>query len=221
LVAIVVKQFCSQLFEHEYDLSLALRIVAIARSFLLGLLIVAEVGNKNVAALPVNTVSVTVESPSTKLSHPRLWVVSGGQTGVDRAALDTAMSLYLPVRGWCPKGRLAEDGTISSIYPLQETPGTEYAVRTEWNVRDSDGTIILAYGELAGGTKLTAELAHKYKRPVLVLDAITFSQDDIAHFHQWIQQNHIRILNVAGPRESAKPGTIYKRARNILQQLLG
>jgi uncharacterized protein YjbI with pentapeptide repeats len=79
------------------------------------------------------------------LSHSRLWIVTGGQTGVDRATLDTALSLFLPVRGWCPKGRIAEDGIIPPVYPLQETTSTDYAVRTEWNVRDSDGTLILAY----------------------------------------------------------------------------
>ena len=160
-----------------------------------------------------------MEAESTVSSHSRLWIVTGGQTGVDRAALDTALSLFLPVRGWCPRGRLAEDGTIPSVYPLQETTSTDYAVRTEWNVRDSDGTIILAYEPLAGGTKLTADLAHKYNRPILVLDALSFSKDDIDRFHRWTQENHIRILNVAGPRESAKPGVIYKRAQDILKQL--
>ncbi len=157
---------------------------------------------------------------NTVSAHPRLWIVTGGQTGVDRAALDTALSLLLPVRGWCPKGRLAEDGKIPPVYPLQETKSTDYAVRTEWNVRDSDGTMILAYGSLSGGTKLTAELAHQYHRPVLVIDALSFSKDDVTRFQKWIQENQIRILNVAGSRESSQPGVIYQRAQVVLATLL-
>ncbi len=153
------------------------------------------------------------------LSHQRLWIVTGGQTGVDRAALDTALSLFLPLRGWCPKGRLAEDGTILPVYPLQETPTTEYAVRTEWNVRDSDATLILSYGTIEGGTKLTAELARKYNRPVLILNALTFTNSDIPRFYKWIEENRIRILNIAGSRESAQPGTIYTRASYVLKQI--
>jgi hypothetical protein len=170
-------------------------------------------------ALPIETKQVPVKEDAA-LSAQRLWIVTGGQTGVDRAALDTALSLGLPVRGWCPKGRLAEDGTIPPIYPLQETPSTEYAVRTEWNVRDSDATLILSYGTLEGGTKLTAELARKYNRPVLILNALTFTNSDIARFYKWIEKNHIRILNIAGPRESAQPGIIYTRASSVLKQIL-
>ena len=153
-------------------------------------------------------------------SHPRLWLVTGGQTGVDRATLDTALSLFLPVRGWCPKGRLAEDGMIPPVYPLQETTSTEYAVRTEWNVRDSDATLILAYGPLEGGTKLTEDLAKRYNRPSLVLNALSLGKTDMTRFWNWIREHNIRILNVAGPRESAKPGVIYSRAREVLKQLL-
>lgn len=156
-----------------------------------------------------------------ELSHSRLWIVTGGQTGVDRATLDTALSLFLPVRGWCPRGRLAEDGIIPSVYPLQETTSTDYAVRTEWNVRDSDGTLILVYGPLEGGTKLTKDLAKRYNRPSLVLNALSFSKNDTTRFWSWVREHNIRILNVAGPRESAKPGVIYSRAREVLKQLLG
>ncbi len=168
-------------------------------------------------ALPVTTPSEKRESIS---SHQRLWVVTGGQTGVDRAALDTALSLLLPVRGWCPKGRLAEDGKIPSVYPLQETTSTDYAVRTEWNVRDSDGTLVLTYGPLEGGTKLTVDLTRKYNRPVLIIDALSFSEKDATRFWSWIQEHNIRILNVAGPRESSRPGVIYNRARYVLKQIL-
>lgn len=153
-------------------------------------------------------------------SYQRLWIVTGGQTGVDRAALDTALTLFLPVRGWCPFGRLAEDGKIPLIYPLQETTSTEYAIRTEWNVRDSDATIILSYGQLGGGTKLTVELAQKYHRPSLIINAPTYSDRDKTNFQKWIKDYHIRILNIAGPRESDQPGVIYFQARNILPNLL-
>lgn len=183
----------------------------------LALVIVAGVLQGKAIALPVPTPSDKREST---LSHQRLWVVTGGQTGVDRAALDTALSLLLPVRGWCPKGRLAEDGKISSVYPLQETTSTDYAVRTEWNVRDSDGTLVLAYGSLEGGTKLTADLAHKYERPVLIIDVLSFNENDVARFWSWIGAHNIRILNVAGPRESSRPGVIYNRARDVLKHLL-
>ncbi len=157
---------------------------------------------------------------SVESSDQKLWIVAGGQTGVDRAALDTGLSLLLPVRGWCPKGRLAEDGKIPLIYPLQETTSTEYALRTEWNVRDSDGTMILAYGPLEGGTKLTANLAHKYHRPLFIINALSFNKDQIPRFHKWIEENHIRILNIAGSRESAQPGVVYSRAKEVLKQIL-
>ncbi|MEH2087026.1 putative molybdenum carrier protein [Nostoc sp.] len=181
------------------------------------LFIVGGLMQSKAIALPIATPSEKGESIS---SHQRLWVVTGGQTGVDRAALDTALSLLLPVRGWCPKGRLAEDGKIPPVYPLQETTSTDYALRTEWNVRDSDGTLVLAYGSLEGGTKLTADLAHKYDRPVLIINALSFSENDAARFWSWIQKHNIRILNVAGPRESSQPGVIYNRARYVLKQLL-
>ena len=97
-------------------------------------------------------------------------VISGGQTGVDRAALDVAVELGLIGGGWCPAGRLAEDGTIPEHYPLTETPTPEYEERTEWNVRDSDGTLILTIGEPSGGTAHTIECALAQAKPYFVLD---------------------------------------------------
>ncbi len=191
--------------------------VIMSGGVVLALLIVGGLIQGKAMALPIATPSEKGEPIS---SHQRLWVVTGGQTGVDRAALDTALSLLLPVRGWCPKGRLAEDGKIPPVYPLQETTSTDYGLRTEWNVRDSDGTLVLAYGALEGGTKLTADLAHKYDRPVLIINALSFSGNDAARFWSWIQKHNIRILNVAGPRESSRPGVIYNRARYVLKQLL-
>jgi predicted Rossmann fold nucleotide-binding protein DprA/Smf involved in DNA uptake len=93
-------------------------------------------------------------------------IVSGGQTGVDRAALDIALALGIPCGGWCPRGRGAEDGVIPARYPLQETCSHDYAERTRRNVIDSDGTLILAIGALHGGTLLTAQLAEKAASPV-------------------------------------------------------
>ena len=144
-------------------------------------------------------------------------VVSGGQTGVDRAALDAALALGLACGGWCPRGRLAEDGKVPDRYPLVETPSDDYEQRTEWNVRDSDGTLILYRGVLKGGSALTARLAERYDRPSLVLDLM--SAPDPLLIREWIAKNEIRVLNVAGPRASASPG-LYEQARALLVVLL-
>src|SRR5207247_8623955 len=97
-------------------------------------------------------------------------LISGGQTGVDRAALDVALELGLPCGGWCPRGRRAEDGPIDARYPLQETRSAAYPVRTRWNVRDADGTLILMRGRPDRGTALTRELAEAMNKPLLVVD---------------------------------------------------
>ncbi|MFD2113298.1 putative molybdenum carrier protein [Thiorhodococcus fuscus] len=131
-------------------------------------------------------------------------VVSGGQTGVDRAALDAALELGLTVRGWCPRGRRAEDGPIANAYPLTETPSRDYAERTEWNVRDSDATLILYRGSLTGGTRLTADLARRLGRPLCARDLPLRSDPDA--ILSWLLTNRIRSLNCAGPRESGAPG---------------
>ena len=89
---------------------------------------------------------------------------------MDRAALDVALELGFPCGGWCPSGRLAEDGPLQEIYPLKETPSKAYAQRTEWNVRDSDGTLVLHRGSLSGGTALTVELTKENNKPCLVID---------------------------------------------------
>ncbi|MBI2346093.1 MAG: putative molybdenum carrier protein [Deltaproteobacteria bacterium] len=146
-------------------------------------------------------------------------IISGGQTGVDRAALDIALELKIPCGGWCPKGRQAEDGAIDPMYPLQETPLANYAQRTEWNVRDTDGTLILTWGSPSGGTAYTIECAKSYRRPLLIGEMKKPPLKTV--FLQWITEHQIQTLNVAGPRESLAPGVIYREARQILTDWLG
>lgn len=144
-------------------------------------------------------------------------VISGGQTGVDRAALDAALACALPCGGWCPRGRSAEDGVIDARYPLRETPSTDYRQRTAWNVRDGDATLILARdGELRGGTRLTYDLARRSGKPyrIVLLEA----SPDIASLLRWIRSHSIDTLNIAGPRESQEPG-IYDQSLGLLQPL--
>ena len=146
-------------------------------------------------------------------------VVSGGQSGVDRAALDAARELGIPSGGWCPKGRRAEDGRIPRRYRLVETPSGNYIQRTEWNVRDSDGTLIVNRGRLDGGTLLTAELARgRYRKPLLVVQLGRRIRAE--RFRAWRARHRVRVLNVAGPRESKRPG-IYRAAKALLERLLG
>jgi hypothetical protein len=144
-------------------------------------------------------------------------VISGGQTGVDRAALDVALRLGLACGGFCPRGRRAEDGPIDERYPLVETPSDDYAERTEWNVRHSDGTLVLARGSLSGGTALTIELARRLGRPCHVVDLAR--DPDPVRAARWLAEARIHVLNVAGPRESQRPG-IGAEARTFLERLL-
>jgi hypothetical protein len=145
-------------------------------------------------------------------------IVSGGQTGVDRAALDVALEVGIPCEGWCPRGRKAEDGGIAARYPLQETPSARYAERTEWNVRDSDGTLILTAGPPVGGTALTIACASRLGKSQHTATFGTESADP-ALVLAWLREHSIRRLNVAGPRESQQPG-IYDRTRAFLRSLL-
>jgi hypothetical protein len=145
-------------------------------------------------------------------------IVSGGQTGVDRAALDVALELGIPCGGWCPAGRWAEDGPIDARYPVVETPSADPAARTEWNVRDSDATLLLTTGKESPGTTLTRNVARRLGKPVYVLHAR--SPEDVGMFRRWLQVANVRTLNVAGPRESESPG-IHAEAMRILRALLG
>lgn len=148
----------------------------------------------------------------------RLCIVNGGQSGVDRAALDSALKLMLPCRGWCPTERWAEDGVISAQYPMQECGSPTPAVRTELNAIDSDGTLVLTKGNPQDGTPLTVERAQLHGKPTLVM---TLGEaPDIEGFWKWINSNDIRILNIGGPRESFEPGTVYAASRVILDVIL-
>ncbi|MGH8119101.1 MAG: putative molybdenum carrier protein [Gammaproteobacteria bacterium] len=146
-----------------------------------------------------------------------LCINSGGQTGVDRAALDVAMELGLEHGGWCPKGRKAEDGVIHPRYRLREADDREYDTRTRLNVQDTDGTLILHSGKLEGGTKLTAQIAGQMHKPLLVVNIE--HPVDAGMLKDWLARNHITTLNIAGPRESKQPG-IYQRAVVLLRRLL-
>lgn len=142
-------------------------------------------------------------------------IVSGGQTGVDRAALDAAIHLGITHGGWCPKGRNAEDGMINEKYALSETSTSQYSERTKLNVRDSDGTLIFLANPAIGGTDLTIKHAEKLKKPLLIVDLKNYSIDEL---QCWIEKNNIRVLNVAGPRESQEPG-IYDSVYNLLHKI--
>lgn len=144
-------------------------------------------------------------------------IISGGQTGVDRAALDIAIKHNIAHGGWCPLGRIAEDGTIDVRYKLKETDSREYTCRTKWNVRDSDGSLILNSGRLIGGTAVTVSVARRGNKPchIVSLDKTA----DVSAAIEWISRHNIRILNVAGPRESKQSG-IYEEAYQLLETLL-
>ena len=152
-------------------------------------------------------------------------IVSGGQTGVDRAALDAALAAAdatgVAVGGWCPRGRKAEDGAIPETYPLQETPSADYRERTEWNVRDSDGTLVLVRGSVSGGTALTVQFALAQDRPhrIVRLDRPGAMAEEPGATLDWIAANRITTLNVAGPRESQRPG-VYVEARAFMEMLI-
>lgn len=143
-------------------------------------------------------------------------IVSGGQTGVDRAALDYAIAADIPHGGWCPLGRIAEDGIIAAKYQLQETESSEYSVRTCRNVQDSDGTLIIVIGEPMGGTLLTIEYAKKMQKPFYILNLS--AGDGPQAVRDWIIQNPIKVLNIAGPRAS-QAENIYTAAYKILHEI--
>jgi len=144
-------------------------------------------------------------------------IISGGQTGVDRAALDWAIERGLPHGGWCPKGRLAEDGVIDSRYLLQETESANYRQRTRQNVVDSDGTLTLNIGDLSDGSLTTLQFAEMQEKPCMVVQM----EDGAESAHsvmKWLEDHKIAVLNIAGPRESKRPG-IYVETQTFLNLL--
>ena len=136
-------------------------------------------------------------------------IISGGQTGIDQIALDAAIESGIEHGGWCPKGRLAEDGTIPEKYQLKESASKNYAVRTEKNIIESDGTLVLYWGKATGGTNLTIRLAAKHDKPCKCLDFQIFEPavfpDVVEQTNQWIASHEIVTLNIAGPRKSNSP----------------
>ena len=144
------------------------------------------------------------------------FIISGGQTGVDRAALDAATSLDIQIGGWCPKGRLAEDGKIPERYPLRETESEDYVARTRCNVRDSDATLILTIGPFDHGTHITRQYVDMLGKQHRIVD-FEYLQDPVSILN-WLLENQVRQLNVAGPREGNAPG-IYDQSYRWLLKL--
>lgn len=134
-------------------------------------------------------------------------IISGGQSGVDRAALDWAIRRGVAHGGWCPASRRAEDGRLAACYRLKETRAPQYAVRTRWNVRDSDGTVVMAPSGECGsrGTARAIDAALRMGRPLLVLDP-SCPREAVTRLRRFVAEHRILRLNVAGPRDSEAPG---------------
>lgn len=136
---------------------------------------------------------------------------------MDRTALDWAIANNIPHGGWCPAGRLAEDGEIDLIYNLKETPEADYIQRTEWNVRDSDATLIFSIKpNLSGGSLATVKLAAQYSKPCLHLSRLQNSSENASQLRVFINKYEIKILNIAGPRASGEP-----KVSSFIQSVLG
>ena len=147
-------------------------------------------------------------------------LISGGQTGADRATLDAALKFDIPYDGWLPKGRLAEDGPLDAKYHLKEMPTGSYLARTEQNVVDSDGTIIFSHGKPTGGTDYTRQMVLKHGKQLLGIDLnLTPPYDAASLIVSWIQMRRIKILNVAGPRAS-EDADIYNDVFRILAMVI-
>ena len=147
-------------------------------------------------------------------------IVSGGQTGADRAGLDFALAHNIPHGGWIPKGRKTEEGPLSDKYQLQEMPTGSYQIRTEKNVLDSDGTLIVSHGNLSGGSAMTRELVKKHKKPWLHIDLDNVHQAEAAKLlAEWIERHHLAVMNVAGARSSKDP-KIYQATFDLLAAAL-
>lgn len=147
-------------------------------------------------------------------------IVSGAQTGVDRAALDAAMNSSIEVGGWCPEGRLAEDGPIPLLYPVTELPRSGYRQRTKRNVIDSDGTAIIYFGHPTGGTELTIKFCMSERKPYALIDAEIFTVDQAASkICRFIGEYNIETLNLAGPRAGGEPRA-YGYTYDVVMEVL-
>ncbi|MBI1195115.1 MAG: hypothetical protein GC138_04650 [Gammaproteobacteria bacterium] len=144
-------------------------------------------------------------------------IISGGQTGVDRAALDVALVLDLDRGGWCPAGRAADDGPIDTKYPLIETSEMDHTVRTGYNVRESDASILIYCGLLQGGTAYAVEMAKHQGKPVKAVDLE--NPPPPAEISDWIAENGVATLHIGGQREASAPG-IYARAYTYIRHCL-
>jgi len=147
-------------------------------------------------------------------------IISGGQSGADRGALNAAIHLGIPHGGYCPKGRKAEDGPIPKHYQLTETSSTNYAIRTVENILQSDGTLLFTRGQPTGGSLLTKEIAEKKNKPFLQIDLFVANTPNEAFklIHPWLEKEQIAILNIAGTRASKDP-KIEKNVFSILLRL--
>ena len=147
-------------------------------------------------------------------------IVSGGQTGVDMAALDFGVKSHISVGGWCPKGRLNEKGKIPNRYPLMEASSSMCSVRTELNVMHSDATLIISAQKLIDrGTQLCIDLCKAHQKPYCIFDILKQEEEQVVLSREWLFLHPISILNVAGNRESTYPG-IYFKALSVLGKLL-
>ena len=158
-------------------------------------------------------------------------IISGGQTGADRGGLDAAIDSAVPHGGWCPKGRISEDGVIPAHYNLVETKSTAYPVRTEANIVDAHCTVVFTFGKPTGGSKKTMALAEKHQRPCLCLDLSIMTDEAAARgVLEWLSPGGLiwpgmavpqpnPVLNVAGSRESKAPG-IQRRVRDVMRMVL-
>jgi hypothetical protein len=147
-------------------------------------------------------------------------IISGGQTGADRAALDAAMEAGVPCGGWCPTGRKAEDGVIPDRYPVTELPGAGYAQRTRQNVLNADATLIVSFGPPDEGTALTLRTCELAGKPHLLIDARVRTAETVAiDLLDFLSRGRIQTLNVAGPRASTQP-EIYRYVRDLMKAVL-